>query len=41
MCAQEKLSKKLNKKVMGMIEKAETEAEELTRKKEVSGMGYG
>jgi hypothetical protein len=32
---QEKLSKKVNKKVMGMIETAETEYEELTKKKQV------
>ena len=32
---QEKLSKKINKKVIGMIEKAESEAEELNRKKQV------
>jgi len=32
---QEKLSKKINKKVMGMIEKAESEYTELARKKEV------
>lgn len=32
---QDKLSKKINKKVMGMIENAETEYEELNRKREV------
>jgi structural maintenance of chromosome 2 len=32
----EKLSKKVNKKVMGMIDKAESESEDLLRKKEVS-----
>ena len=32
---QDKLSKKVNKKVMGMIEKAESENEDLKRKKEV------
>lgn len=32
---QDKLAKKINKKVMGMIEKAESEYEELARKKEV------
>ena len=32
---QEKLSSKVNKKVMGMMEKAEIENEELKRKKEV------
>jgi structural maintenance of chromosome 2 len=32
---QEKLSKKINKKVVGMIEKAETEYSELARKREV------
>jgi structural maintenance of chromosome 2 len=32
---QEKLNKKVNKKVMGMIDKAESESEELLRKKEV------
>lgn len=32
---QDKLSKKVNKKVMGMIEKAESENEELKRKREV------
>lgn len=32
---QEKLSKKVNKKVMGMIDKAEAESEDLMRKKEV------
>ena len=31
----ERLSKKINKKVMGMIENAESEYEELNRKKEV------
>lgn len=36
---QEKLSKKINKKVMGMIEKAETEYDDLRRKKEVSYCG--
>lgn len=33
---QDKLSKKINKKVMGMIEKAENEYEDLRRKKEVN-----
>ena len=37
---QERLAKKINKKVMGMIEKAEAEAEELTRKKQVSGFSF-
>ena len=32
---QDRLSKKVNKKVMGMIEKAETENEDLKRKREV------
>jgi structural maintenance of chromosome 2 len=32
---QERLSKKINKKVMGMIENAETEYDELTRKRQV------
>ena len=32
--SQEKLAKKINKKVMGMIEKAETDFNELTRKKQ-------
>lgn len=37
---QDKLAKKINKKVMGMIDKAETENQELRRKKEVKILEY-
>ncbi len=36
MLLQDRLSKKINKKVMGMIENAETEYEELNRKRQVT-----
>ena len=34
-CVQDRLSKKINKKVMGMIENAENEYAELNRKRQV------